>query len=44
MSTICTDRQLPTILNDYGKPGATETVYGDMLFDRLQKYVSINDN
>ena len=48
MSTICTDRQLPPILDDYGKhhDNDEETMaeytkkYGTELFDRLVKYVS----
>lgn len=44
MSAICTDRQLPSILNDYGKDGDHSSVYGGMLFDRLFKHVSVKQS
>ena len=41
MSTICTDRTLPPILDDYEKETENHyAAYGTDLFDRLQKYVS----
>ncbi len=42
MSTICTDRTLPQVINDYGKSDQSHYAgYGNDLFDRLQKYVSM---
>lgn len=41
MSTICTDRTLPKVIDDYGKADQDHYAgYGVNLFDRLQKYVS----
>jgi len=44
MSTICTDRQLPLILDDYGKDLETNELYGSDFFDRIQKYSYLPKN
>jgi len=38
MTTICNDRNLPNILDDYGREVDEETKYGTDLFQRLQKF------
>ncbi len=40
MTTICNDRTLPDLLDDYGREDRDLSSYGQDLFDRLNNYVS----